>query len=82
MLALGAFIAGSQRTGRVASSFNEDLAEWLQYDFDGPARYIVRRPLTSQLTAPARITAETASECGPFVSRETKITLPTHNETT
>jgi len=64
---------------------NEDLAEWLQHDFDGSARHIVLAHLSQRANEPnlARITAETALRMrAPLFPAETKITLSTHNEPT
>ena len=64
---------------------NEDLAEWLQYDFDGCARDIVLAHLSQRANEPhlARITAETALRMrAPLFPAETKITLSTHDEPT
>jgi phosphoribosyl 1,2-cyclic phosphodiesterase len=64
---------------------NEDLAEWLQHDFDGTARHIVLAHLSQRANEPhlARITAETALRMrAPLFPAETKITLSSHNEPT
>lgn len=64
---------------------NEDLAEWLQHEFDGSARHIVLAHLSQRANEPhlARITAETALRMrAPLFPAETKITLSTHNEPT
>ena len=64
---------------------NEDLAEWLQHDFDGSARHIVLAHLSQRANEPhlARITAETALRMrAPLFPAETQITLSTHNEPT
>jgi phosphoribosyl 1,2-cyclic phosphodiesterase len=64
---------------------NEDLAEWLQHEFDGTARHIVLAHLSQRANEPhlARITAETALRMrAPLFPAETKVTLSTHNEPT
>ena len=64
---------------------NEDLAKWLQHDFDGTARHIVLAHLSQRANEPhlARITAETALRMrAPLFPAETKITLSAHDEPT
>lgn len=63
------------RTGHLS---NEDLAEWLQFRFDGKARHIVLAHLSQRANDPhlARITAETALKMrSPLFSAETQITI-------
>jgi len=63
------------RTGHLA---NEDLADWLQSEFDGSARYIVLAHLSQRANEPhlARLMAETAIQMRPPLFRaETKITI-------
>jgi phosphoribosyl 1,2-cyclic phosphodiesterase len=57
---------------------NEDLADWLQHEFDGTARDIVLAHLSQRANDPhlARITAETALvERSPLFRAETKISI-------
>jgi phosphoribosyl 1,2-cyclic phosphodiesterase len=64
---------------------NEDLAEWLQHDFDGSARHIVLAHLSQRANEPhlARITAETALRMrAPLFPAETKVTLSSHSQPT
>ena len=64
---------------------NEDLAEWLQHEFDGCARHIVLAHLSQRANEPhlAKITAETALQMrAPLFPAETKITLSTPNQPT
>jgi len=64
---------------------NEDLAEWLQHDFDGSARHIVLAHLSQRANEPhlARITAETALRMrAPLFPAESKITLSSHSQPT
>lgn len=71
--------------GRRGHLSNEDLAEWLQKDFDGTARHIVLAHLSQRANDPslARITAETALQMrAPLFRSETKITLSNHREPT
>ena len=70
------------RTGDLS---NEELADWLQNDFDGTARHIVLAHLSQRSNDPAlaRITAETALRMrAPLFAVETKITLSSHFEPT
>jgi phosphoribosyl 1,2-cyclic phosphodiesterase len=72
----------ASRTGHLS---NEDLADWLQYDFDGSARHIVLAHLSQRANEPnlARINAETALSMRPSLfPAETAITLSTHREPT
>jgi phosphoribosyl 1,2-cyclic phosphodiesterase len=65
----------SSSTGHLS---NEDLAEWLQYDFDGCARHIVLAHLSQRANEPnlARVTAETAlRERSPLFRAETRISI-------
>lgn len=71
--------------GRRGHLSNEDLADWLQKDFDGTARYIILAHLSQRANDPAlaRITAETALHMrAPLFRSETKITLSNHREPT
>ncbi len=64
---------------------NEELADWLTYDFDGSARHIVLAHLSQRANEPhlARITAESALQMRPGLFRsETRITLSKHKEPT
>ncbi len=64
---------------------NEDLADWLQLDFDGSARHVVLAHLSQRSNDIhlARITAETALKMrAPLFAAETKITLSGHSEPT
>ena len=64
---------------------NEDLADWLQYEFDGTARHIVLAHLSQRANEPnlARITAECALRMRPpLFPVETKIHLSHHTEPT
>lgn len=63
------------RTGHLS---NEDLADWLQNDFDGKARHIVLAHLSQRANDPhlARIMAETALKMrAPLFRAETRISL-------
>ena len=63
------------RTGHLS---NEDLAEWLQNEFDGSARYIVLAHLSQRANDPhlARLMAESAIQMrSPLFKAETKITI-------
>jgi phosphoribosyl 1,2-cyclic phosphodiesterase len=71
--------------GRRGHLSNEDLADWLQKDFDGKARHIVLAHLSQRANDVhlARITAETALKMRPpLFPAETKITLSSHREPT
>lgn len=71
--------------GRRGHLSNEDLADWLQNDFDGTARHIVLAHLSQKANDVhlARITAETALRMrAPLFPAETKITLSSHREPT
>lgn len=71
--------------GRRGHLSNEDLADWLQNDFDGTARHIVLAHLSQRANDVhlARITAETALKMRmPLFQVETKITLSSHLEPT
>ncbi|HEV8593562.1 MAG TPA: MBL fold metallo-hydrolase [Pyrinomonadaceae bacterium] len=64
---------------------NEDLADWLQNEFDGTARHIVLAHLSQRANEPnlARITAECALKMRPpLFPVETKISLTHHAEPT
>ncbi len=71
--------------GRHGHLSNEDLADWLQNDFDGTARNIVLAHLSQKANDVhlARITAETALKMrAPLFPAETKITLSDHRQPT
>jgi phosphoribosyl 1,2-cyclic phosphodiesterase len=71
--------------GRRGHLSNEDLADWLQNDFDGTARHIVLAHLSQRANDVhlARITAETALKMrAPLFPAETKITLSSYREPT
>ncbi len=71
--------------GRHGHLSNEDLADWLQNDFDGTARHIVLAHLSQKANDVhlARITAETALKTrAPLFPTDTKITLSSHSEPT
>ncbi len=71
--------------GRRGHLSNEDLAEWLQNDFDGSAQHIVLAHLSQRANDPAlaRVTSETALHMrAPLFRSETKITLSNHREPT
>lgn len=71
--------------GRRGHLSNEDLADWLQNDFDGSARHIVLAHISQKSNDVhlARITAETALKMrAPLFPAETKITLSSHREPT
>ena len=71
--------------GRRGHLSNEDLADWLQNDFDGSARHIVLAHLSQKSNDIhlARITAETALKMrAPLFPAETKVTLSSHREPT
>lgn len=70
------------RTGHLS---NEDLADWLQSDFDGSARHIVLAHLSQRANEPhlARLMAETALQMrAPLFRAETRITISNHREPT
>ena len=70
------------RTGHLS---NEDLADWLQDDFDGTARHIVLAHLSQRANEPhlARLTAETAIVMRPpLFKAETKITISHYKQPT
>ena len=70
------------RTGHLS---NEDLADWLQSDFDGSARHIVLAHLSQRANEPhlARLMAETAIQMrAPLFRAETTITISNHREPT
>ncbi len=70
------------RTGHLS---NEDLADWLQSDFDGAARYIVLAHLSQRANDPhlALLMAETAIQMrAPLFKAETKITISHHKQPT
>jgi len=61
---------------------NEDLAEWLQRDFDGSARHLVLAHISRRANDPhlAHITAETALRMrAPLFPAETKVTVSKHD---
>jgi phosphoribosyl 1,2-cyclic phosphodiesterase len=63
------------RTGHLS---NEDLSDWLTYDFDGSARHIVLAHLSQRANDPALalITAQTSLKMrAPLFAVDTKITL-------
>ena len=71
--------------GRRGHLSNEDLADWLQNDFDGTARHIVLAHLSQRANDVhlARITAETALKMrAPLFPAATKISLSSHREPT
>lgn len=71
--------------GRRGHLSNEDLADWLQNDFDGTARHIVLAHISQKSNDVhlARITAETALKMrAPLFPAETTITLSSHREPT
>lgn len=70
------------RTGHLS---NEDLADWLQMDFDGKARHVVLAHLSQRANDPhlARINAETALKMrSPLFKAETHITISNYKEPT
>ncbi|HXD32816.1 MAG TPA: MBL fold metallo-hydrolase [Pyrinomonadaceae bacterium] len=70
---------------RLGHISNEDVAEWLQYGFDGVARHIVLAHLSQRANNPylAKITAEVAlQERAPLFPAETEITLSFPSEPT
>jgi phosphoribosyl 1,2-cyclic phosphodiesterase len=70
---------------RVGHLSNEDLADWLQAEFDGKARHIVLAHLSQRANDPhlARIMAETALKMRPPLFRaETQISLSSHRQPT
>jgi phosphoribosyl 1,2-cyclic phosphodiesterase len=70
---------------RLGHISNEDVAEWLQYGFDGNARHIVLAHLSQRANNPylAKITAEVAlQERAPLFPAETEITLSFPKEPT
>ncbi|MGH9947655.1 MAG: hypothetical protein ACRD6X_10665 [Pyrinomonadaceae bacterium] len=72
----------ASRTGHLS---NEDLADWLQNDFDGSARDLILAHLSQRANDPhlARLTAETALQMrAPLFVAKTKITLSSHREPT
>lgn len=72
----------ASRTGHLS---NEDLAEWLETDFDGSARDIVLSHLSQRANDPhlARITAETALRMrAPLYRSDAKISLSYPKEPT
>lgn len=71
--------------GRHGHLSNEDLADWLQNDFDGTARHIVLAHISQKANDRhlAQITAETALKMRmPLFPSDTKITLSSHIEPT
>ncbi|MEP6945823.1 MAG: MBL fold metallo-hydrolase [Acidobacteriota bacterium] len=70
------------RTGHLS---NEDLADWLQNDFDGSARYVVLAHLSQRANEPhlARLMAESALQMrSPLFRAETTVTISHHKEPT
>jgi phosphoribosyl 1,2-cyclic phosphodiesterase len=70
---------------RLGHISNEDVAEWLQYGFDGAAKYIVLAHLSQRANNPylAKITAEVAlQERAPLFPADTQITLSFPGEPT
>ena len=64
---------------------NEDLADWLNKDFDGSASQIVLAHLSQRANEPhlALLTAETALRMrAPLFPSDTKVTLSSHKEPT
>lgn len=69
-------------TGHIS---NEDLAEWLNGEFDGTAREIVLAHLSQRANEPhlARLTAQTALKMrAPLFQAETRVTVSYHQEPT
>ena len=69
-------------TGHIS---NEDLAVWLENEFDGAAREIVLAHLSQRANEPhlARLTAQTAIKMrSPLFRAETNITISSHREPT
>ena len=70
---------------RLGHISNEDVAEWLQYGFDGSAKHIVLAHLSQRANNPylAKITAEVAlQERAPLFPADTQITLSFPKEPT
>jgi phosphoribosyl 1,2-cyclic phosphodiesterase len=70
---------------RLGHISNEDIAEWLQYGFDGAAKYIVLAHLSQRANNPylAKISAEVAlQERAPLFPAETEVVLSFPNEPT
>ena len=70
---------------RLGHLSNEDVAEWLQYGFDGTARHIVLAHLSQRANNPylAKISAEVAlQERAPLFPADTEITLSFPTEPT
>jgi phosphoribosyl 1,2-cyclic phosphodiesterase len=70
---------------RLGHISNEDIAEWLQYGFDGAAKHIVLAHLSQRANNPylAKISAEVAlQERAPLFPAETEIMLSFPNEPT
>jgi phosphoribosyl 1,2-cyclic phosphodiesterase len=70
---------------RLGHISNEDIAEWLQYGFDGAAKYIVLAHLSQRANNPylAKISAEVAlQERAPLFPAETEVILSFPNEPT
>jgi phosphoribosyl 1,2-cyclic phosphodiesterase len=70
---------------RLGHISNEDVAEWLQYGFDGAAKHIVLAHLSQRANNPylAKITAEVAlQERAPLFPADTQITLSFPSEPT
>ncbi|HEV7700708.1 MAG TPA: MBL fold metallo-hydrolase [Pyrinomonadaceae bacterium] len=70
---------------RVGHLSNEDLADWLQVEFDGKARHVVLAHLSQRANDPhlARIMAETALKMRPPLFRaETRVSLSSHLQPT
>ncbi len=70
---------------RLGHLSNEDVAEWLQYGFDGTARHLVLAHLSQRANNPylAKITAEVAlQERAPLFPAETEVILSFPKEPT
>lgn len=69
-------------TGHIS---NEDLAVWLENEFDGSAKNIVLAHLSQRANEPhlARLTAQTALQMrSPLFKAETQVTISSHREPT
>ena len=72
----------ASRSGHLS---NEDLADWIEKDFDGSARHLVLAHLSQRANEPhlARLTAETALQMrAPLFAAETAVHLSSHREPT
>lgn len=68
------------RTGHIS---NEDVADWLNGDFDGAARHVILAHLSQRANEPhlARLTAQTALQMrAPLFKAETHVTISYHRE--